>query len=295
MADLSFLFGSNPPSTYLSPVETTSSMPQWYQEAMRGLVTQAAGIANEPYTPYGGPRVAGLNPLQQSSIQNAGQAGTSGASTLNSAAGLAGNAGWTQFKQADFNKFLSPYTEGVVDRIGQLGQRNLAENILPEINQSFIGSGMPFGSRHADFTARAARDTNESIMGAQSNALQQSYDSAMGNYQNALQRQGQTAGIMAGIGTGQTQNQMQAGGYQQIMGGIQQQNQQQNLDTAYQDFLRQQQYPQDQLNTVNSILRGYAPYQPSNTQSYVGSPNQTSTTPANSALGALSTFFGQGR
>jgi len=292
MADLDWLFGSTAPSTFLAPTETQTNMPSWWQDASRGLISKASGIANEPYTPYSGPRVAGLDPLQQQAIGNASTTGQAGGNTLQGAADLASSAGNTQFDPQQFQQFLSPYTDGVVNRIAELGQRNLSENLLPQINQSFIGSGMPFGSRHEDITGRALRDANESILGQQANALQSSYDSAMGTYQNALQRQAQTAGIQAGIGTGQTQNQVQAGGFQNLMGGVQQENQQQNLNTAYGDFQNQQQYPLQQLDIVNSILKGYSPTASKTT--YASTPLNPALTqnPGGGALSALGSFFG---
>jgi hypothetical protein len=292
MADLDWLFGNQAPSSFTATTTEQANMPSWWQEASRSLISKASGIANEPYSPYAGPRVAGLDPLQQQAMQGAETAGQAGGGTLGQAANLASTAGNTQFDPAQFQQFMSPYTEGVVDRIAELGQRNLSENLLPQVNQSFIGSGMPFGSRHADFTARALRDANESILGQQANALQTSYDSAMGNYQNALQRQAQTGGILAGIGTGQTQNELQAGGYQNIMGDMGRELGQRNLDVAYSDFQNQQNYPREQLDLVNSILRGYSP-----TASRTGTTTNPiaasqTTNPTGGALSALGSFFG---
>ncbi len=293
MADTDWLFGNSAPSTFLSPTVAETSLPQWYQDAQRALITKASGIANEPYTTNPNPRVAGLDPLQQQAIGNAANAGDAGQSTLNNAASLAGGAG-TLFDQGQFNQFMSPYTNGVVDRIAELGQRNLSENLLPSVNNSFTGAGQFGSSRHGDFTARALRDTNDSILGAQSNALQTAQQQAMSDYQGALQRQAQTAGIQAGIGTGQTQNELQSGGYQQLMGAIPQQLQQQNLDVANQDFTNQQNYPLQQLDIVNSILKGYSPYQSKTATSTTGTalPASGTTNGGSAALGALGSFFG---
>jgi len=295
MADLDWLFsGAQPPPNYLNPTTEMTNLPAWYQTAQKALIGKASGIANESYTPYGGPKVAGLDPLQQQAIGSAATTGQAGGDTLAGAANLAGGAG-TLFNQDDFNKFLSPYTEGVVDRIAQLGQRNLTENLLPQVNKSFVGSGMPFGSRHADLTAQTVQKANESILGQQALSLQEAQQQAMGDYQGALQRQAQTAGIQAGIGSAQTQNQIQAGGFQNLMGGVGQANQQQNLDSAYGDFINQKNYPLQQLDIVNSILKGYSPYQAKTQTTYGGTPTPGTTTqnPGNSALGALASFFGQ--
>lgn len=288
-ADLSYLFGGSPPSEFLATKTDETNIPAWYSAAETGLLGQASGIAGQPYTPYGGPRVAPLTDLQNQALNSASTAGVAGGNSLSQAANLASTAGNTQFNQNDFNQFLSPYTSGLTDRIAQLGQQDLTNNILPAINNSFIGSGMPFGSRHADVTAQALNTSQQNILGAQSDALSSDYNNAMTNYQGALQRQAQTGGILAGIGSGQTQNDLQSGGYQNLAGGVQQANQQQNLDTAYQDFLNQQQYPLQGLNTVNSILKGYSPT--TSTNSTVGLPNSAVSSPGASALGALSQFF----
>jgi hypothetical protein len=291
MAALDFLFGSTPPSTYLTPTYQENQYPAWYQEASQGLLTKASGIANEPYTPYQGPRLAGLDPLQQQAIDNAGAAGSSGAATLTNAANTAGNAA-TLFDQGQFDQFKSPYTEGVVNRIAELGQRNLTENLLPSVNSSFIGSGMPFGSRHADFTARALRDTNESVLGQQALTLQQAQQQAMQDYQGALGRQGTVGGIQAGIGNAQTENDINTGKYQTFMGALPQDLAQKNLNLAYGDFQNQKNYPKTQLDIVNSILKGYSPL--ANQTQYEGSPMSSAQaqSPIKDSIGALAKFFG---
>lgn len=86
------------------------------------------------------------------------------------------------FNRGEFDQFMNPYTEGVVNRIAQLGQRNLSENLLPAVNTTFTGAGQFGSSRHADFTNRALRDANESILGQQAQALSSGYGSAMDAY-----------------------------------------------------------------------------------------------------------------
>lgn len=293
MAGLDFLFQNNAPADYLAPTTSETSLPAWFQSATRGLITDASAIAGEPYAPYGGPRVAGLTDLQNQALGNASTAGQAGAANMAQGANLAAQAGNTQFNQNDFNQFLSPYTQGAANRIAQLGQQDLTQNILPSINNSFIGSGMPFGSRHADVTSQALNNSQQNILGQQAQLVNNDYNNAMTNYQGALQRQAQTGGILSGIGSAQTQNDMQTGGYQNLMGGVQQANQQTNLDTAYQDFLNQKQYPLQQLDTVNSILKGYSPYQSITKDSTTGSalPAAQTSNAGIGALSALGSFF----
>lgn len=78
--------------------------------------------------------------------------------------------------------YMSPYTDSVVSRIGELGTRNLTENMLPAVNSTFTGAGQFGSTRNADFTNRALRDTNDSVLGAQAQALESGYQNAGQNY-----------------------------------------------------------------------------------------------------------------
>jgi hypothetical protein len=49
-----------------------------------------------------------------------------------------------------------------------------------------------------------------------------------------------------------------AGALQQV-GGVQQSQAQRNLDVAYEDFLRQQGYPQEQINAMLATFQGVKP------------------------------------
>lgn len=90
-----------------------------------------------------------------------------------------------QFPDA-VQRYMSPYTDSVVNRIADLGARNLNEKLLPGINDTFTGGdAAQFGrERHADIAGRAVRDTQESVLGQQAQALEQGYTTA-GNLFNA--------------------------------------------------------------------------------------------------------------
>ena len=74
--------------------------------------------------------------------------------------------------------YLNPYQEQVVNRIAELGQRNLRENLLPEIQDRAIAAGQFGGSRQGEAMGRALRDIQESTLAAQGQALQQGYGQA---------------------------------------------------------------------------------------------------------------------
>jgi len=147
------------------------------------------------------------------------------------------------------SQYMNPYTNQVVYRIGALGQRNLSENLLPQVNQTFTGAGQFGGTRNAEFTNRAMRDANESILGQQSQALQQGYTQAQQAALSDLTRQGQLGQLTQQLGA-QDVSLLETAGMQQ------QSQQQRAMDIAYQDFLQQRDYQKNQLSFLSDIIRG---------------------------------------
>lgn len=251
MADTSYLFGgSAPTSTTQTLSETSSTLPAWLQEYTRALAGQATAVAGSEYQPYATPtgvdqygmgtRIAGLDPMQQQAYQQ-----------------IQGNVGNYQpyldyasqtLPQAQ-QSYMNPYTEQVVNRIGELGQRNLSENLLPQVNQTFVGAGQFGGTRNAEFTNRALRDANESILGQQAQALQEGYTQAQQAALSDLTRQGQLGQLTQQLGA-------QDASLLESAGMSQQAQQQRALDLAYQDFLNQRDYQKNQLSFLSDIIRG---------------------------------------
>lgn len=125
--------------------------------------------------------------------------------------------------------FMSPYTEGVTNQIAKLGARNLSENLLPAVSDSFVRAGQFGGTRMGEFGSRALRDTQESILNQQSQALQAGYGQALSAAQQEAQRQAGLATTAGGLGTAQQQAIM-AGG--QALTSAQQQAAQQEMARA---------------------------------------------------------------
>lgn len=145
-------------------------------------------------------------------LQQAGQYNplASGQGYINQAAGMnpMGQA-QSYFGQAGstipqvIGNYMSPYTQNVVSEIARQGNQNFSENILPELNSAFVGSGQFGSTRNMEMAARAARDTQANILGAQSQALQQGYGQA-GNFANMdLSRMGQLGSQVGQLGLGQ--------------------------------------------------------------------------------------------
>ncbi len=241
MADLSFLFGSSAPSSVTGGVTTTSeTLPDWLQEYTRGLMGKATQVAGEEYQPYTGQRIADQTALQQQATQ--------GVQTMQGAwqPGLQ-FAGQTAPSQV--GTYMNPYESNVMDVLAQRGQRNLTENLLPQVNTTFTGAGQFGSTRNADFTERALRDANESIMQQQAQLAQQGYQNAIQNFQNDASRAANVANLSQQLG-------YQDVGMLDVTGRQQQALDQQSLDLAYQDFVNQQNYPKANLQFLNEVIRG---------------------------------------
>lgn len=252
MANTSYLFGGTTPTSITSTVsDSSSTLPAWLQEYTRGLAGQATETAGGAYQPYTAPtnagtygqttqRIAGLDPLQQQANQNVVSNQGNYQPFLNYA---------SQTVPQAISSYMNPYTTNVVNQIARLGQRNLSENLLPQVNSTFTGAGQFGSSRNQDFTNRALRDANESILGQQATALQTGYQNAATNSLNDLSRY---------ASLGQTTQQLGAQDAS-LLSTAGQQNQaltQQNYDVANQDWLNQNNYQKSQLDWLSQILRG---------------------------------------
>ena len=105
----------------------------------------------------------------------------------------------SQSSVSNIDQYMNPYQTNVMDAIAQQGTRNLTENLLPGVSDSFIRAGQ-FGSRGmGEFGSRALRDTQESILRQQAPMAQQGYAQAMQASAADKARQANLAGTVGSI------------------------------------------------------------------------------------------------
>jgi hypothetical protein len=130
-------------------------------------------------------------------------------------------------------------------------------------------------------------------MGLQSiygQGLNTAFNSAQNQYNQNLQNQlagygmaNQAAGQLGNLGTSQYQQNMGINQLQAQYGGQQQAQEQRGLDTGYQDFLTQKNYPYQQLSFMSNLIRGTPMGMNSQSQVYQAPPTTAQTI---GALGA---------
>ena len=208
---------------------------------------------------------------------------------------------------SNVSTYMNPYQTNVMDALAQQGTRNLTENLLPGVSDSFIKAGQ-FGSRNmGEFGSRALRDTQESILRQQAPLMQQGYAQAMQASAGDKARQAGLAGTVGGISTSDLGRQFSAlqsmgdmaiadqnANYRDLTaleaaGQAEQMQMQQQLTAAEKEFVDQQLYPQRQMDWLSTQVRGMAPITPQKT---LTSGSTTGATYNNSPLSQLAAGFG---
>ena len=280
--------GSAPPPAPSSQTVTNTSIPEYarpYVENMLGKTEALTDINQNPYQTYGGQRIADFNPAQQQAFQNvqnmqaapqigqaSGLAGISGLGSIGTA-GQMGQVGQQYANQATNpyaqQAYMSPYIQNALQPQLQEMQRQYGITGQQERARA-IGQGAFGGNRQALAQAENERNKNMAMNAAIGSGYQNAFQNAqqaqqfganlgLQGLQGQLQGYGQAnqaAGTLGQLGQTQYAQNMGINQAQQQVGAIQQAQAQQGLDTAYQDFLKQKNYPYQQLAFMSDMTRG---------------------------------------
>lgn len=327
MGVLDFLFEGKPPPSVTTYGSKTESLPAWMSDYLQGTVARANSIAGEGYQTYGGPRIADFNQNQQQGFdltrQNVGsykpgmdlarsfeeQAGET--SALGAASPYVSRAAQT-FPEARA-AYMDPYTDDVINRAELDASRFYDEKIKPQLNNQFTAAGQYGSSQHEREALKASRDLAEGLQSTSLAARSDAFKTAGSLFGADADRQGQLAQTTGNLAAQDAAIKGQAGrdlgaltDAQYRLGaadaaslgaiGTQQQGMDQaNLDLAYQDFEQQRDYPRQQVDWLNSILRGL-PHDTTTTSTEKGPLAGAQYGPSNAStiLGAISAIKGMG-
>lgn len=256
------LFNGTVPQSVTTSTSSQQGLPDWYQEYTRAIGGEAARLGSQDYTPYTGQRVAQLDPLQQGAYDLVNNTSDDYQPWLDKSGQVydqalqAGTGSWLDNSTA----YMNPYQSQVIDEMGRLGMRNWNENILPGLNDQFVGTGQFGSGRNADIVARAGRDFATDLTGQQTNALMTGYNTAFNQYNTDVTRQATTGGqIGQQYGSlGGLEQQLNASQAQLMdaTGQTQTNQTQKNLDLALADWNTQKNWDWTNLDRVNSAVRG---------------------------------------
>lgn len=292
-----------------SPTQTetkTTGLPSWALPYAQDTLAKQSALSDRPYEAYGGPRIAGFSPLQEQAKQTAAGMQTSGATGAGiGLAGMAGLGGLNNqtFGSAQADQYMSPYIQNVVDIGKREAQRQSGIQGTQQQAQA-AQAGAFGGSRDAIMRAERERNLATQMGDIQAQGNQMAYTNAQQQF-NADQARGlqglgiatSAAGQLGQLGGQQFQQGMDINKLQGAYGAQEQGMQQQGLDLAYQDFMNQKNYPQQQLGYMANMINGL-PIGSTSTATSTGTPGSPSGLQQLGALGmgayGLSKFFADG-
>jgi hypothetical protein len=280
--------GNSSPPPPSSQTVTNTSIPEYarpYVETMLGQTEALTDINQNPYQAYGGQRIADFSPLQQKAFEEV--ANQTVASQLAPATNLATASGMGSIdisgRMADVGRnyareatnpgamqsYMSPYIQGALQP--QLLEMNRQYDATANrMRGQAAGAGAFGGGRAAMMQAENQRNKNMGMNAAIGQGYQDAFRAAqqaqqfganlgLQGYQGALSGLAQAntaAGTLGQLGQTEFGQEQAILGEKQKVGAIQQGQAQQGLDVAYQDFLKQRNYPYQQLAFRSDMLRG---------------------------------------
>ena len=323
-----------PQGSALTDMTTQSAYPDWYTNPAMEVIAKQKALGERDYVAPPMPRVAEFSDTTKQGFGMTGTAATAYQPALNFATNATSNAinaqgglgaaqpylsQAGQTSVANLSQYMNPYNDAVVNRIGELGARNLSELIMPEIEGRYIKAGqLNFGGRGGlgtpsgmmTDTARAVRDVSSDILAQQNLALQQGYNAATALSSGDLSRQAglattagnlqagdverQLAGAeqLAGLGADAQRLGLTGAGALTNVGAMEEAKVQQNLDVAYADFLKEQGYDQQQIDNMVKTMSGISGAVPSAKTEYGISPSSTTNKSTSETADILSAIAG---
>jgi hypothetical protein len=267
--------------------------PSYYTDYLSNIATKGAAQID----PATGAQYIGEQPLQTTAFTNVEDAAKDYKDTLTDAGTTLGSAvsGTSPLDAASsymtsaakdpasqVANYINPYTTSVLNQIGNLGQRNIMQNLAPQATSGAVGAGQFGSKRGAEVLGQTIQNANRDILASQTSSAEKAYQNALDTAikQNQINSQlGTTAATAASQGQ---QNLTQAG---QAQGTLASTNQALNLAEInalatlgeQQRTLKQNKelFPLSNLSTLSGMLRGY------------NVPTTTQTTAEMSPLSAL--------
>lgn len=288
MGVLDFLFQGSPPRSVTTYGSTVENLPVWMSDYTQGLIARANAVAAEPYQPYSGPRIAGLNADQRQAHSNVRQNQGSWSPFMSSAGALTQAAGGTNITGAaepyfaaaartlpgSVSEYMDPFVGNVINRATLEAGRLYDEKLAPSLTGQFAGAGQYGSSAHLRAANQGARDITEGLQSQALGALSQAYQTAGSQFQSDAARQAELGQAAGNLATQQGNLQLQSGQQMgalgealqalqardaaalEAVGTVQQGQDQRSLDLAHQDYLNQLNYPRQQTSWLSDIIRG---------------------------------------
>lgn len=271
--------------------QTTSNLPEYAQPYFENLLQRGQAESYRQYQPYEAERLAGFTPNQLATQQETmgmqtpgqfglgtGMVGSGGLSSLGAGQQFFGMAADPNIQQA----FMSPYQQSVTDVAKKSAIRD-AQMAQQQINLGAVRQGTYGGARQTLAQGERERGLLDRLSGLQAEGSQKAFEDArrVQQFGSDLGLRGIGQGIQAGqtlgqLGQAQQEADLRRLTAQESVGGQQRGFEQQKLDQQYADFLRQRDFPMEQLGYFSNLLRGLPMTMGSTQTTYAPPPSMVS-------------------
>jgi len=243
------------------------------QPYLESAMDIAGNLAQTPTPAYPYQQTAPMNALQHNALAAKANYGINATAPL-----IAGyQSGAQRMMNAD-DVANNANVQGMLGVNQRLLNRNLQEQILPNLGDQAVQAGQYGGSGHGVASGIAARGTQEALANANASTMLDAYGKGLGAQSNALGQAGGTLGLgfipsSTGAEVGQT---------------MQQQDQMQR-DEAYQRYMHPYNEPWERLQRAMGVIQPAAGLGSQQT-----GPNPNQSNPMAGALGGASSGFALG-
>ena len=250
---------------------TQTNLPEYARPYFENIMQRGQAESYRQYTPYEAERIAGFTPAQEQiqqealGLQTPGQFGA--ATGLTGTAGLGSLMAGQQYMgmatdPTQMEAFMSPYQQAVTDA----AKRSAIRETQIAQQQASLGAarqGTYGGARQAIAQAERERGLLDRLTSLQAEGGQKAFEAARQAQQFGadLGLRGLGQGLQAGqtlgqLGTARQGADIQRLQAQETVAAQQRALEQQRMDQAYADFLRQRDYPMEQLGYFSNLMRG---------------------------------------
>lgn len=233
---------------------SSQALPPWLEAIYRDIAERSKTLSNLPYATYPGQRLASYANPDITQSEKLGRR-TGLFHPYDEQAQAAIRTGTQRFPD-QYQAYMNPYIEEVINNIAHSGNRNFNENILPALQAHFVSLGQHGSSRHGDLATRAARDIQEAILREQNQARAQGYEKAANTFAADQLRSLEGANSYGNLGkTVQAANLADVAALRE-QGEAQRQHEQVKADIGYGDFLRQHNFSGQKLTEHTANVHG---------------------------------------
>ena len=263
MGILSSIFGERPSAPQTGGFTVGAEIPKELAPFYKDILGKSQALyddsVSQGYQPYTGPSLAEFTPEQQQAFT--GIAGLQGqqAPVYQEAMGMTRDSA-APITTEQIEEYMNPYQQAVVDVEKREATKQYQSQVQPQLAAQ-AARIQPFGGSRQAILEGMAADTQQRLLGdIQAKGSAQAYQDSVNLLNQQRMQQGQAAGQLATMGSNQFKSQLGELGALQTIGEEKQQLSQQALNEAYGQYLKEQEYPYQQLGRYQSVVTG-APIQ----------------------------------